>query len=643
MGAGTATSSTARDRTAWRDLDLFAAGGIQLDESGADGKPRSWIMIAPVGTFEHEKYGELRFTRAKLAEMKGNFDERVRHIDIALDVDHDQGAATGWLERLELRDARGEMPAGLWGLVRWTPYGAKLLAEEQYRYFSPEFGDWKDPESGHEYHNVLMGGALTNRPFLKTMGDVHLSVADRESVRRLRRLYEATAEAVRLMEISRRPWSSVNKRMLPRSCFLIPGDPDHKDTWKLPVYEGTGPKDADGCYTRRGALNINGVRAALAAIGGARQKGGTPMRGVPAGLTARLERWIQQYGAGAKSRDGSDGSDGSGSGDSGRSAAASERAATGKERSQVRGTSKKSGSAARLKDQRLELERDEDLGDPEDEEREDEESYQLADDMGGDDGAYDEADGDGSDGADDGDGDEGDDGFNPKADRHGPMTTDGHLHGKYAEHSHDGDADHSDAELKESKKASTKASGRERGSRHGRDERVAGGEVAQLREEVARMRYQLYEKEVGETLSGWKNQTFQFREGTRKDKDGKAVPVMKSGRIALSKAFSDKYKAFMLTEAIRLSERQRTLLNDLVETALSTAIVDLSSRGSSFDQESRRTVRGGEKPGGADDSDRLQDAAERMALAEEGKPLTGLAYATQMALYERAAREIGYR
>lgn len=315
---------------------------------GIDGKPRSWIMFAPLGHFEHPRYGKLNFTRAKLTEMQRHFDQHTRHIDLALDKDHDQGAATGWVERMELRDATDDgqghaQPAGLYALVRWTPHGQQLLRDEIYRYFSPEFGPWEDPATGQQHENVPMGGALTNRPFLKVLPPVSLSArqnwrqarlnarlnarrgaqdaeegrvvslsergternGSRGTSRRTSRQGISQAERARrgalllLAEqpaVSTRPWSSVDKACLPRSCFLDPGRPGHPSTWRLPIYEGAGPKVA-GRYTRRGALNLNAVRAALAALGGART--GKPMVGLPVGTRAKLERLLQRYGTGS--------------------------------------------------------------------------------------------------------------------------------------------------------------------------------------------------------------------------------------------------------------------------------------------------------------------------------------------------------
>jgi hypothetical protein len=565
---------------------------LALTDPDPDGFRRSWIMLFPEGDFSHPKYGELHFTARRLADIKRQFDSRVRHIDIALDANHDQDKATGWLERLEMRAPTtapdGEaLPAGLWGLVRWTPLGVQYLRDQIYRYFSPEFGPWEDPATGREYADVLMGGGLTNRPFLKNMPAV------------------ALAEQGAGPAISRRPWGAIDKDCLPDSAFL---DPKGR---RLPVYEGAGPKDARGRYTRRGALNLNGVRAALAAVHGARS--GAAMTGLPAGTEATLRGWLARY---DKS-------------DSGK--AASEGGSRTARR--ARRTSGDGGMGKR--DERDERGRFLAAADEDDETQElDEGGEEFAD--GADDeseymdDAEDAADG----GADDA---EEDDGFDAAADTHGAMTVKAHSHGKYGRHSHSDDGDHSEAPLKAAKGKSM------REPRDHGDERpltlTERAQFKQMREQLETVRYQLYETEVGKTLDGWAKQSFQFREGTKAGK-----PVAKSGRIALSKAFTESYRAFMLKEGVRLSEGQRRQVNGLIESALSTAVVDLSERAAgTFDQEERRTERrGGTRAPTVEQADRLTAAADRLAR-EEGKVLAELDGPATLALYERASREIDYR
>ncbi len=166
------------DEQAWQPTYL---GNVRLGEVGSDGFRRSWILYLPVGKFKHPEYGRLDFSRQKLAELKRKFDDRVRGIDIALDCDHKEGGAPGWIEAMELRGATASQPAGLYALIRWTPLGVQLLKDQSYRYFSPEFGSHYDEVTGRKIANVALGGALTNRPFLKVMGEVPLSLSEEEA------------------------------------------------------------------------------------------------------------------------------------------------------------------------------------------------------------------------------------------------------------------------------------------------------------------------------------------------------------------------------------------------------------------------------------------------------------------------------
>ncbi len=73
---------------------------------------------------------------------------------------HDDSAGkVGDLEALEAR------PDGLWGRIRWTLVGARLLAEGAFRYLSPEIVWGPTDYDGRRVRNVLTGLSLVNRPF----------------------------------------------------------------------------------------------------------------------------------------------------------------------------------------------------------------------------------------------------------------------------------------------------------------------------------------------------------------------------------------------------------------------------------------------------------------------------------------------
>jgi len=132
------------------------------------------VEIMRVGQWSHPVYGDFAITENDIDMFIRHFAENVRGIGIAIDLEHGEtvhaGAAAGWVKSLT-RDGNR-----LLAEIEWTDLGKQQVESKQYRYFSPEFTfNYKDSESNKEYSNVLMGGSLTNRPFIKNMAPVLLS------------------------------------------------------------------------------------------------------------------------------------------------------------------------------------------------------------------------------------------------------------------------------------------------------------------------------------------------------------------------------------------------------------------------------------------------------------------------------------
>lgn len=147
----------------WVDLQA-----IHFDES----KPNAaWLQAFPVGEYKHPIYGKIKMTFERAKAMASNVIQKVRGIDIAIDYGHDSGGeAAGWVSSAEARQD------GLWLFVEWTDEAATDIRGGKYRYFSPEYVDeWTDPQTGSKFKDVLLGGGLTNRPFLKNIMPVNLS------------------------------------------------------------------------------------------------------------------------------------------------------------------------------------------------------------------------------------------------------------------------------------------------------------------------------------------------------------------------------------------------------------------------------------------------------------------------------------
>jgi phage I-like protein/cation transport regulator ChaB len=141
---------------------------LSLSETNSD------IEIMRTGSWSHPKYGDFQITEDNLNGFIKSFDENVRGIQIAIDLEHGEtshkGAAIGWIKSLKKDNKR------LLAEIEWTNFGKDMVQSKQYKYFSPEFVfQYTDLESNKKFNNVLMGGSLTNKPFIKNMAPVLLS------------------------------------------------------------------------------------------------------------------------------------------------------------------------------------------------------------------------------------------------------------------------------------------------------------------------------------------------------------------------------------------------------------------------------------------------------------------------------------
>jgi Mu-like prophage I protein len=148
--------------------------GYWVDMQSSKLGETSWIHALPVGKYEHPVYGQMDFTPEKISNFALSVKTKVRGVDLDIDYDHKQDPAKGSKAAGWVRDAEARAD-GLYLNVDWTDDATKALAAKEYRYFSPEFDDeWTDG-AGSKHTDVLFGGALTNRPFLKDLMPVNLS------------------------------------------------------------------------------------------------------------------------------------------------------------------------------------------------------------------------------------------------------------------------------------------------------------------------------------------------------------------------------------------------------------------------------------------------------------------------------------
>lgn len=151
---------------------LIDLTGLSLFDPDYSPDKITWLQALPLGSYQHPRYGELKITPEKVANLARSFKDNVREIDIDIDYDHKQhtGKAAGWVRDAEARTD------GLWVAVQWTEDAYASLKKGEYKYFSSEFDDiWTHPKTKVKHQDVLFGGAITNRPFVKDILPINLS------------------------------------------------------------------------------------------------------------------------------------------------------------------------------------------------------------------------------------------------------------------------------------------------------------------------------------------------------------------------------------------------------------------------------------------------------------------------------------
>lgn len=157
--------------------NLIDLRGLQFEDAG-NGNFSKWIQAMPLGKYMHPMHGVIDITPERVARFADNVNKGVRGQALDIDYDHKQhnGKAAGWVQKAEAR------PDGLWILVEWVKEAWDAIKSGAYRYFSPEFVDeWVHPASQSKFNDVLFGGGITNRPFLKGILPINLSEIIAES------------------------------------------------------------------------------------------------------------------------------------------------------------------------------------------------------------------------------------------------------------------------------------------------------------------------------------------------------------------------------------------------------------------------------------------------------------------------------
>src|SRR5215510_3436382 len=192
-------------------LEAAVVDAPQINASSGDGTV--WIEALPARIYHTPQYGPVAVSPENLRNMVANFESNVRGQDVAMNFDHGMdrskgNQASGWFRKLEIRPSSSD-PAlqSLYILAELTDEAKAEVKAKKWQYFSLEWDDdWMDNQ-GNMHKDVVIGGALTNKPIAKNVMPINFSEA----------LWEALDyETKKTFAV----WSTAFVNDLPDSSFL---------------------------------------------------------------------------------------------------------------------------------------------------------------------------------------------------------------------------------------------------------------------------------------------------------------------------------------------------------------------------------------------------------------------------------------
>lgn len=143
------------------------------------------------GSWAHPWYGTINFDKKYFMSCVQNFANNVLHRDISFDAQHMPWfGAVAWVTKLNMRLRKFFDGKRRWVLtadVEFTKDGEDMIRQKRFKYFSSEVHDnYKEQELSEEnkdskepklkaFGPTLMGGGVTNRPYISGMLAVELS------------------------------------------------------------------------------------------------------------------------------------------------------------------------------------------------------------------------------------------------------------------------------------------------------------------------------------------------------------------------------------------------------------------------------------------------------------------------------------
>jgi hypothetical protein len=141
-----------------------------------------WVQIYPFDSWDHPYFSETTIDPSVAKSLKDSFDKKVYDNLYVVSYDHGLdkakgGRAAGWYEQLEVREGNADPSQdGLWGLVKFTDTAKAEIESGEWKYHSGEHVDqWIHPQTQEPHEFVFLGGAVTNKPWVKNMIPLNFS------------------------------------------------------------------------------------------------------------------------------------------------------------------------------------------------------------------------------------------------------------------------------------------------------------------------------------------------------------------------------------------------------------------------------------------------------------------------------------
>lgn len=191
----------------------------------------TYLEAIEAKTYHTPAYGPVEITDQKIQNFISNFKNGVRGQEIAINYDHGVDVAkgnkaAGWIRDAVMKD--NKLMLG----IEFTEPAKSELRNKEWKYFSLEWDDEWQNNDGSDIEDVVIGGALTNRPIAKGLMPINFS--------------EIFVEQA---DYGFAVWSTAFVNNLPDSCFayIAPGGKKDSEGKTVPRSLRFFPyKDASG-------------------------------------------------------------------------------------------------------------------------------------------------------------------------------------------------------------------------------------------------------------------------------------------------------------------------------------------------------------------------------------------------------------